>query len=311
MKTATVRLPAIPWLKEQRRLVIERLDQLAFNKNGEEWFVIGQQLDQECDGCTSDDPETVVRWNPPLHDGVTPSARPACDWLIEQMLLVGLARTEKAARLIYQAMCRLFLQQLINRNESVDLLFCKIHPLPYRVNWKNVLLDLNVRRVGERYNVSMQLVEQFAEKQLCDEQLLAYSGNEQTISWKLEVTSEAWWERCVLLREKVRKSKELWKQQYLYEVARCLWQAVPRGAAIYRQWLAAMARSYPRLPRHCWSRPYAETPKPGELGVPQNSPIVANLPLQIRGVPGWALKRIKRRELEEEALKGMLEVPDL
>jgi hypothetical protein len=304
-RIATVRLPKMPWLKAQRTAVNTVLDRLAFSK-GEDacWFVIGEVLDQHCDGTDKTDPEECVAWSPNVYGEYPVDNMPSgVQWVVEQLVVAGLARTSAAAWLLYQAVCRFWMQQLVNRDEAIDLLFCKLHPMPYRVNWKTVLL----------YRKSnLQRIRQKLERELTADDLLAYNEETKTIRWNLEVVPSRWWIYCTNARERLRKRKTKWKNQYWYEISRLLWQRVVRSGALYRSWLCEIVEPHTKLPRTSWSPAYpGGLPTAGEVGMPVKVSLVGDLPVELRDLPEWR-DRVRHNENVAAANAAWLpKVPDL
>ena len=63
----------------------------------------------------------------------------------DEKLLKNIAETGVISlpqmKLVWEVMQEKMLDQLVNDQESIDLGFAELYPIPYRTNWKNGLFD--------------------------------------------------------------------------------------------------------------------------------------------------------------------------
>lgn len=144
-----VNLSPIPTLAKQRLAVESFLTARSVNQNEQGWFLLRNTL-AEC-ALISDgkDPEDCVSWTPPLEGEKEEDQFQGMDGFFERLSSAGWG-TVPALKTFYYKFSLAMLEQLVVRKEPVDLIWAKIHHLPFRVNWKQVLMEMDMERAPEK-----------------------------------------------------------------------------------------------------------------------------------------------------------------
>jgi hypothetical protein len=112
-------------------------------------------------------------------------------------------------RLFWRAFYQYGLEWLINQQMPIDLGWCLIQPLPFRHNWKEIMLAKHpkdsvfftkgVEECREGIRVSG------FEEDLYDTELVALDGKNHFVYWKLELIQQKPWTKAVEAAEKIRR----------------------------------------------------------------------------------------------------------
>lgn len=148
-----VRPGGIPLLDSQREMA-ERTLQALGQRHGCRFLMAMAAL--ETVATRSDkSPEELLVWHPPEAMPDEPALKfvrqETNDFInawFEKYACRRLRNTAEAVYL-YNSFCTHMLDWLVNRNEPVDLLFCRLHPQPFRSYWKNITFELDVTKDHE------------------------------------------------------------------------------------------------------------------------------------------------------------------
>lgn len=193
----------IALLVKQRAAIEYFLDKTCYRRTDDGWWMEIKQLsDYAVQEFGDKDPEECVRWIPPKF---VEEKRPDCpemEGFFEQVASSGWFKSPKTAEIIFQAFCKQMVFQLAVKRKGVDLGFCKLLPLPYRANWKEVLLY----RLSKGKNLTKKFcrVRRWDLNLLKSTDLIAYSPQVHGILWTLEVLPKRWWFKATFDCERAR-----------------------------------------------------------------------------------------------------------
>lgn len=204
----------------------------AVNHNNEQYSVLAAQLRPHRLGCDSDHiiisnaslqeiaykaagitPSYYVKWNKQfaktLHEQSTERLRESKDDTEADRFLrfvcerTGIARLPQL-RLYWRAIAQEALVWMVEKNRPIDLGFCRLVPLPYRRNWKEVLMGMHPNSVHilnqwKRHRPKMEalLTEMGVTPDLVNSLLLAMQPHHNYIHWSIECVPTKSWDRAV------------------------------------------------------------------------------------------------------------------
>lgn len=96
------------------------------------------------------DPEEAVSWVPTPKHQISPDVD-GMETMFHRISAGGWGSIP-ALKTLYAVFCRALLEQLVLRQQPVDLGFCKLHSLPLRANWKHVLMEMDWEATEGRQN---------------------------------------------------------------------------------------------------------------------------------------------------------------
>lgn len=195
--------PAVPVDGPQMAAINSRLSEVAMHAKDGHWVMrpaFVSQLLTKAPGIT---PEYYLRWHQ------APGAQPATEpepavELSEDVAFVravcirsGLSDM-RAATLYYAAFCQTALDWLLDDRKPLNLGFCRIHALPYRHNWREILaakfpgLGRILRQPSEQRDANLAAID--LDSHLCSASLteLHTSG---AFGWNLFVEPTAPWHK--------------------------------------------------------------------------------------------------------------------
>lgn len=238
----------LPKMREEAESYLEWIG----NKRGPHWWIPTVQLLKMAEP-TDEAPEDVLRWNMPQKTDFkwrVPDGRSKKEietnreefenreLIFGAMVQAGFFNTPEEAEVKYNAFCKCMLDVLVNKQKFVDLGFCRLYPVPYRVNWKQILLQKTVskiekkRRKGKRrYTALGEVLEEFL-----NNQLLAYNQQSKVINWTLEVDPQDLWFKMVRTAELARKKYR--KHMYWLNLVETLKRLLPYSIHVYKKFLA-------------------------------------------------------------------------
>lgn len=238
-------LPALPLLPKQTKAVEYVLDKIAFSHLEEGWYVELRMLVQYAQPSPGVDPEDCVRWLPPRFKEETRLEFRDMEGFFESIASAGWFKSPKAAELIFAVFCRHMMHWLTYRKRKVDLGFCRLVPLPFRANWKELILSWQMRPKKGRAGVNW-LKQSFKEYLLRCNGLLGVravacrSKKMGGIVWSLECVAQSWWHKVTADMEGMRSrrvSKKHSTRLYWLEVSRKMREAEEDARAAYFSYL--------------------------------------------------------------------------
>ena len=148
----------------------------------------------------------------------------------DEKLLKNIAETGVISlpqmKLVWEVMQEKMLDQLVNEQESIDLGFAELYPIPYRTNWKNGLFDefknLGQELQGKGHDACVEVAKDrglWAE--MSNTRLLAFKNDH--IYWGLEVAPKKLWWRNTIKAEK-NKRANLSATDYCRHVAKTIYK---------------------------------------------------------------------------------------
>jgi hypothetical protein len=143
-------------------------------------------------------------------------------------------------KLVWEVLQEKMLDRLVNEQESVDLGFAELYPIPYRVNWKNGLYD-EFKNIGQDFHGRGHetCVEIAKDKgfwaEMSNTRLLAFRNNH--IYWGLEISpKKLWWSNMIRVERK--KRDRLSVSDYCRYVAKTIYNLKEKLIDVYRSFIS-------------------------------------------------------------------------
>lgn len=139
-----VNLANVPTLRKQKAAVEAFLTEHSVNHNEQGWFMLKHHL-ADCALCSNEmDPEDCVSWTPEVIEmPSTEGSLRGMDKFFERLSGAGCG-TVAALKTFYWLFCKSMLEQLVFHKQPIDLVWCKLHSIPYRRNWMQVLMQMDM-----------------------------------------------------------------------------------------------------------------------------------------------------------------------
>ena len=215
-------VPEINLTKRQRKLLGETIEKEAFNINEEGWWLHINKLPGKQINMPDIDPEDLLIWNPVVeeHDGY--EAENPDEFYVSFYLKTGNMVIEgpESIKMLFSWFASHMLNWLGNRHKPIDLWFIKLHPMPYRANWRQILLywdrklpPITVPGLPRPLKLCRYLPHMYhrMEDQFIQPEMLAINKEDGTIEWRVEVEEQGPWTdhiRTVELERRKIRGKE-------------------------------------------------------------------------------------------------------
>lgn len=246
---ALVRVGAgIPMLQIQREVIGKLLDTLGSRKTPTRWVIPKENLEAYGELFTGN-PESVVDWRPittRVHVNTDTQMNHVDNEFFVEFVKKGFVKNTAVAKVLWKAYCQHCLHWMINKRGTVDLLFCKLTPLPYRPNWKSFLLNEWLKS-NKKKSVKPPVFEQDVKKwikaastPMLSPSILWFNKKERYIYWSIEVKAGSLWYRMVAAKEAARKHRLT--MTYFSSIVNDLKSVIPEATKIYAAFLREISR---------------------------------------------------------------------
>lgn len=148
-------------------------------------------------------------------------------------------------RLFWRAFYQYGLEWLINKQEPIDLGFCRIQPLPFRHNWKEVMLSKYPKDSPLFNKPDPDCYEGIRvsgfELDLYSTDLVALDPRHHFVYWKLELVQQKPWHEATKAAEKIRRDAKgpvAYARYYIRQVKARL----PAIVGAYRTFIKEVSR---------------------------------------------------------------------
>lgn len=276
--TVQVTIADVPLVKKHRLMTEQELDRLCFKKDGSTWYLTNEVLGAVAmpdNNCT--DPEDHVRWVP------NRTARKdikfyndKMDEFFDNMVQRGLVKTRSAAQFMYLQMCDLMLQWLL-ANRKLNLGFCDISALPYRVNWRESLLHLDLlywkNKAYKLPTMRKNAVSARIKPLLYNANLFSVAPKTRFVRWHLFIKPKAAWNTSATMRELERRKRPF----YYSETIDKLRSKIDEIIAFYITYLAEVRTPKAAIP-YCFPEKRMEGMQKPEEVVFQDVSEIPTLP---------------------------------
>lgn len=131
----------VPLLNLQYRTLKMAFDEYGYEEN-DRICITKMNLLQIATKSHEEDPEMVVRWTPrknPLEEA--PNESDEEDEFLEQLVNCGWFKDLASIKSFWSALCKHMMHWTIVQKKTIDLKFARITCLPFRPNWKEMLLS--------------------------------------------------------------------------------------------------------------------------------------------------------------------------
>lgn len=250
----------VNFLQKQLVLLCSRLESKMLSRNGGTFYLnksallsiarkvclVGQQ-----------DPEDILMWTAKGGNGKyeTDNEDEFYTSFINRCAVPGI-RTPQQVKLLFFWFNLHTMHWLLNKQRPVDLYFAKLHPFPFRSDWKNVIFKkdaslppLFVR--GRKIKFARFIPDMFrrlGEYFFCDE-ILGVNDQAEGITWTLDVELQEPWEEHARKLEAVRI--EARQGKYWHGVMENMKRRSIDAMRLYAKWLGEIRRKKPSVPV-CW-----------------------------------------------------------
>lgn len=239
---------AVPMLKRQREAVSERISLFAKRDPVKGVWMMKRADLETCGNITpGGDPELYYSWALPRKEQeVKNPDDESLNEFLDTLFMAGVGKSRAELEYYWNQFCRHILDTLLNKQKPVDLYFMKLHPTPYRENWKHVLTSRypklwRVAGPQAAQKRTLTLLNSGFMDELLSLDLLAYNPKEQYCYRRVEVEYGTYWWKNVRTIEKARMAK-LGVWQYARNVTDCLKRGLESTVRIYGAYLAQIAR---------------------------------------------------------------------
>lgn len=244
-------VPAVPMLGRWVEVVDGFLESRGVKEKGR-WLISVHEL-SNIGSPSNKEPEALVVWNPederrkqakvPTFEVRISEAADA--FLTDFVQKSGMIQPQEL-RLLWRALEKHALDWMINRERPLDLGFVVLHPIPYRANWKQIVLGwfpkfgLGWRRLSKAKR-RLFLYESGIAESLLNPDLFSFNQKEDLIYWHIDVQyKKPWWKNVLAHERKKRRLKG--PSGYAKNVFDSCKRLLDRNLALFTDFHSQMAR---------------------------------------------------------------------
>lgn len=233
---AAVRIGTGVQLTSIHRKAAEEFLRTIAEKRDNRWWVMRGDLQKFAQPVKNGDPERCVEWKPYASRRITPRDTPEQDEFISEFVRnTNFFKSPAEAKVVWFAFCKHCLHWMLNKQRSVDMLFCQLMPLPFRPNWKQIVMqmDFRLKRISPNQQTMTKMVERKVHKLMLDNHLIFWDKSMSQILWSIEVRHSAMWYRMVQAVESEKKRIRKGTKAYIAEVVDSMKRALPNAIRAY------------------------------------------------------------------------------
>lgn len=194
-------------LPSMRAAVDTVLDPVS-EKTGGKYRVMAADLKRIAQPSEEEDPEKVIEWRQWNHnvryrkalksDSERVKAR---DEFFHEFCKSGWMMDPVQAEILWNAFCRHIAHWLLNEQRPVDFGLFDLYAMPYRPNWKEIVLAWQMETPEVPFKMLLQR-----------DELFMWGSHPKRILWSLEsVPSEQWWVECLRYERKQASWRHIMK----------------------------------------------------------------------------------------------------
>lgn len=256
--------PTVPLLGLQTKALKDRLSMLGEFRN-ESWWILKTVLNANGKKITGD-PELFVVWRPiearvKYRSGEQNKNR---DEFFAEYARTGIINDPGKAEVVFISFQKHMISWMLNHQRPVDLGFCDLYPVPYRPNWKQLLLQRvqGLRAAGRlkhltNRDMAQMTVEKMVKEGIADEMIdpkfLFWCKKDGHMYWSIEARPRSMWWRMVKAVEMAKKNKRH-GALYLESVADTMKRCLPHSLELYVAHLHQISIPFVRLAKSFRSR---------------------------------------------------------
>lgn len=233
---AAVRVGTRVHLTSIHRKAAEDFLRTIADKRENRWWIMRGDLQKFAQPVDHGDPERCVEWKPYASRRITPRDTPEQDEFIAEFVRnTNFFKSPAEAKVVWFAFCKHCLHWMLNKQRSVNMLFCELMPMPFRPNWKQIVMqmDFRIKRINPRDQTLNKIVERKIHRLMLDNHLVMWDTAMNQIFWTIEVRHSGMWWRMVQAVEaekyRIRKSTKA----YIAEVVDSMRRALPNAIRAY------------------------------------------------------------------------------
>lgn len=242
-------LTAAVSLMAKHRAAVDQVLKLAGEKLEDGWGIERDKLEAIGRKTEGGDPDLYFSWSLPRQSDLPhnhPERRQDRDEFIDALFAAGVGASRDELHYFWNQFCKHAQDWLIRKEKPVDMYFIKLHPTPYRANWKEILCSRFPkiwRAAGTKRDAKREwlLIESGFMDELLSLDLLAMNTKDEFCYRRVEVEYCPQWWKSVKLVECARIAK---KNVYGYasSVMDSVKRALPSMLRVYGNYLAQIAR---------------------------------------------------------------------
>lgn len=229
----------------QRAAAEERLKECGATYSRARWWLQVDQLQEIATESVAEDPEALVIWRPQAFA----MKRQAVDPFYIEWCKLGPIPDPVVAEMIARSLFKHMLGWMLNQEKSVNLQFCTLHPVPYRPNWKSVILsdELGERQLPKPKSEWFQpapMVRRGVLGHLSHSKLTFYNEEDGLFYWGIEAAPTTMWYRMVRAVEKERRRRSRTMLDYLNAFKDAVRRLLPASLTLYKRFLDEVSKPY-------------------------------------------------------------------
>ena len=233
-------------LDKQKAALTELLKPLSRPFNGM-WIISRSALKRIARQTPGGDPECYFSWHLPRESDQPqhkPETRIERDEFLDSLFQSGATGLDRATlEFVWRQFCLHMGNWLINREKSIDFYFFTVHPMPYRSNWKDLMMK-EFTRLFAAHAISEKTAKIDVREMLLNPELLAMNENYGICYRRLEVEHKKTWWQSVIRSEKY-KIKKLGPHEYASDFTGFCIRCIDRSKRLFFSFLSENNRPAP------------------------------------------------------------------
>ena len=233
---AEVRIPSIPLLAIQRTAIEAELNRVG-RVEDDAWFVMKKDWDEIAYPFFGQNIEECVEWRvdpkPRRKGGVFP------DEFIESYSNSEFAILPDPLvnEVVWTSFLRFMLHRLVNERRPIDLFFCRLIPLMFRKNWKEIAIRKEYKRPNAFSHQPQQIIDRGMADWLVSDEMVAVDERVESnrCRWTLEVVESPAWHEATLGLENMRARLKGYTNRIIHQMRAQLPYAIDVYSAFLRE----------------------------------------------------------------------------
>lgn len=259
---AAVQIPEpeeVALIKKMKKLIAERLQSNCMNSQNGEWYFMRADLLKIAKPYEGLDIEDTIEWRPAMGTLVNRGStrnKPIeqvleTDDFLKPLVASGFFKTIEGSEMQWNIFMSRVMDRLINDQKPVHLGFCRIYAVPYRVNWKQILLQWDRCKFWKNGRKSPDAIASMQERKVAhsmiEERLTAWNVENFGIEWTLEIVPTTQWHKLVRDAEEAKRVSRKTKgpeinHGYIAGIVDTMKRLLPYSQDVYRDYLERISR---------------------------------------------------------------------
>lgn len=231
---------AVPILKLHERALRARVEEVGRIANGI-YYVAIQKLREIAKAVPSQDPELLFSWNTLRADQRQYAEKfnnPDQIDFLDRMFQNGIGKTRDEVTWWWYQFCNHALETLVAHEKPVDMFFCRLHPSPYRSDWRQQFMGKMFNHVKQHGKTAEDIASDPKFRQLFESPTLAsFFPDQKVLERRIEVEMKPEWWSNILHVEKTRRSELLSREQYVQAYEDSCRRFAKAAATLFADWM--------------------------------------------------------------------------